>query len=128
MRARVARRGRRLLSRAAGEDVNHEQYLHHRHTITVGATDKLGHHSWYSTTGSSLFISAPGGDTSAHKHNWAVAAPGGGCKERGQGTSYACPVVSGVVALMLEVRPELTYRDVQGVLAASAQPCGARTA
>ena len=33
---------------------------------------------------------------------------------------YACPVVSGVAALMLEARPELTWRDVQGVLAATA--------
>ncbi|EOD26599.1 hypothetical protein EMIHUDRAFT_205709 [Emiliania huxleyi CCMP1516] len=46
-----------------------------------------------------------------------VAANGGGCAAQGQGTSYACPVASGVVALMLEAAPQLTYRDVQGILA-----------
>ena len=105
-----------------GEDVNQENFLQTRYTMTVGATNKLGRHAYYSTTGSSLFISAPGGDTSAHANNWHVArnsAGGGGCTEQDQGTSYACPVVSGVVALILEARPLLTYRDVQGILAAT---------
>jgi kexin len=102
-----------------GEDVNMEQYLHSRFTITVGATDKLGLHSYYSTTGSSLFISAPGGDATQHSNSWHVAATGGGCAEQGQGTSYACPVVSGVVALMLQANPQLGWRDVHGILAAT---------
>eukprot|EP00900_Chrysochromulina_parva_P018233 jgi/Chrpa1/26410/Chrysochromulina_OHIO_Genome00008668-RA len=38
-----------------GNNVNFEIYMHSRFTITVGATDKLGLHSYYSTTGSSLF-------------------------------------------------------------------------
>ena len=33
---------------------------------------------------------------------------------------YAAPVVSGVVALMLEANRNLTWRDVQGVLATTA--------
>ena len=102
-----------------GEDVNMEIYSHSRFTITVGATDKLGLHASYSMTGSSLFITAPGGDESQHSNNWYVAAAGGGCAEQGQGTSYACPVVSGVVALMLEANPLLGWRDVQGILAAT---------
>ena len=104
---------------AGGMNVNFEIYLHSRFTITVGATDKLGLHSYYSTTGSSLFISAPGGDATQHSNSWHVAATGGGCAEQGQGTSYACPVVSGVVALMLQANPLLGWRDVQGILAAT---------
>lgn len=37
--------------------------------------------------------------------------------DRMNGTSAAGPVVSGVVALMLEARPELTWRDVKYILA-----------
>jgi hypothetical protein len=37
------------------------------------------------------------------------------------GTSFAAPVVSGVVALVLQVNPELTWRDVQGILASTSQ-------
>ena len=104
---------------AEGNNVNFEIYMHSRFTITVGATDKLGLHSYYSATGSSLFITAPGGDETQHSNNWYVAKAGGGCTEQGQGTSYACPVVSGVVALMLEANPLLGWRDVQGILAAT---------
>lgn len=32
------------------------------------------------------------------------------------GTSAAAPVVSGVIALMLQAKPELTWRDVQYIL------------
>jgi len=37
------------------------------------------------------------------------------------GTSAAAPMVSGVVALMLEANPNLTYRDVQYILATTAR-------
>ena len=104
-----------------GEVVNHLDYKQHRWTISVGGVDKRGLHTWYSTPGSSLFVCAPGGDQIAHQHNWAVASPDGGCKEHTAGTSYAAPVVSGVVALILQVNPALTYRDVQGVIASTTQ-------
>ena len=38
------------------------------------------------------------------------------------GTSSATPVVSGVVALMLEANPDLSWRDVKHILAQSARP------
>ncbi len=38
------------------------------------------------------------------------------------GTSAAAPMVSGVVALMLEVNPDLTARDVKYILARTARP------
>jgi subtilisin-like proprotein convertase family protein len=37
------------------------------------------------------------------------------------GTSFSTPVVSGVIALMLEVNPDLGWRDVQGILALTAR-------
>ena len=39
---------------------------------------------------------------------------------RFNGTSAATPMVSGVIALMLEANPNLTYRDVQEILVRSA--------
>jgi subtilisin family serine protease len=40
---------------------------------------------------------------------------------RFNGTSAAAPIVSGVIALMLEANPNLTYRDVQEILVRSAR-------
>jgi subtilisin family serine protease len=40
---------------------------------------------------------------------------------RFSGTSAAAPVVSGVIALMLEANPNLTYRDVQHIMVRSAR-------
>ncbi|CAH0279488.1 S8 family serine peptidase [Roseomonas sp. CECT 9278] len=47
-----------------------------------------------------------------------------GYTERFGGTSAAAPIVSGVVALMLEANPGLGWRDVQDILAASATLTG----
>ena len=40
---------------------------------------------------------------------------------RGTGTSFAAPIVSGVAALMLDANPNLGWRDVQNIIAASAR-------
>ena len=101
---------------AAGEDTNFEGFLNSRFTISVGAVGKDGLHSSYSTPGAALFLTAPGGDLESST-NHITAKPGGGCHNAGAGTSFACPVVSGVVALMLEANPTLGWRDVQGILA-----------
>lgn len=62
---------------------------------------------------------APGGDLGPLT-NLVVASPGGGCGQISGGTSFSAPVVSGVVALMLEVNSELGWRDVQAILAETA--------
>ena len=91
-----------------------------RLVITVGSVGKDGLHASYSTPGASLFVTGPGGD---HENvsNHMTANIGGGCRDAGVGTSFACPVVSGVVALILQANPEVTWRDVQGILATTSQ-------
>lgn len=112
-----------------GADTNFSGLRNSRYTITVGAVDKDGNHASYSTGGSALFVVAPGGDRD-HYTNSVVAlqASDGKCTAIGPGTSFAVPTVSGVIALMLEARPDLTWRDVQGVIASSsAHPNGSST-
>ncbi|KAL3907575.1 MAG: hypothetical protein SGILL_008817, partial [Bacillariaceae sp.] len=67
-----------------------------------------------------LFVSAPGGDLEAISNHMA-ASLNGGCMGTAPGTSFASPVMSAVVALMLEANPLLTWRDVQGILATTSQ-------
>lgn len=112
--------------------------------IVVGATNAIGRKSSYSTPGSNLWVSAPGGeygtsspamistdlqgcnagmsfrniaypnlfDFGNHAHN-----PVCDYTNRMNGTSAAAPVVSGVIALMLEANPNLKWRDVKHILA-----------
>jgi len=103
-----------------GGSTNGQKYVLTRYTISVGAVDKGVAHSSYSNPGSSLFVTGPGGDLK-HLSNLHVAKVGGGCHDIGPGTSFSAPVVGGVVALLLQARPELTWRDVQGILASTSQ-------
>lgn len=103
-----------------GADTNFEGWLNTRFTIAVGAVGKRGIHASYSTSGAALFVSAPGGDLE-YLRGFLVAKPGGGCKDAGIGTSFAVPIVTGVVALLLEVNSNLGWRDVQGILASTSQ-------
>jgi subtilisin-like proprotein convertase family protein len=109
-----------------------------RTSITVGAINDAGGSSSYSNYGANLLVSAPSNDGffssfgikttdltgaagyTAGDYTGADAGTGFG------GTSAAAPMVSGVIALMLEAAPGLGWRDVQNILAYSATHTGAR--
>ena len=101
-----------------GDDVNFHNLANSRMTIAVGATDSTGQAAFFSTPGTSLLLSAPGMGilTASGTGSGAVGAA------QVSGTSFAAPLVTGTVALMLEVNPNLGYRDVQEILALSSRP------
>lgn len=96
--------------------------------IMVAATDPMGARAAYSNYGPRVTISAPGGSDGALKDqiittsNMGTKAPGADLYVYGNGTSYAAPHVSGVVALMLEANPFLTSDAVESRLRQSARP------
>lgn len=105
--------------------VDYDPYASSRYTIAVGAIDNADHRSIYSETGSSLLVCAQSDrdlNTTADAGIWTTSAPSNYTGTFG-GTSAAAPLASGVVALMLQARPELTWRDVQHVLVHSARQC-----
>ncbi len=116
--------------------------------IVVGALNAKGEKSSYSSTGSSLWISAFGGEygmdepaiittdqqTCNFGYSRKVLASATdfqkGLNELNErcdytqtfnGTSSAAPMITGVVALMLEVNPDLSARDVKHILASTAR-------
>jgi kexin len=103
-----------------GEDTNFEGFLNTRFTISVGAVGKDGKHSSYSTPGAAMVVVAPGGD-SENLTNFLTANAEGGCHDAGVGTSFSTPIVAGVLALVLEANPNLSWRDVQGILASTSR-------
>ena len=102
----------------------------HHGVVTVCALDEHGRKSWYSEQGANLWLCAPGdkavraGNTATDHLNsrrWGLPSPDVGHQYTNfNGTSSAAPHVSGVVALMRGVRPDLTWRDVKLILAATA--------
>lgn len=111
--------------------------------INVGALAATGKRASYSSAGSDLWVSAPAGeyvgqffpmtittdqfgndrgyDHFSGLEDVHAAIPHGDYTTDFAGTSSAAPHVSGVVALMLEREPDLTWRDVKHVLANTAR-------
>lgn len=77
----------------------------------------------FSNPGASLLVAAPGSHvlSTSVKLEAERGAAVGSAYSATQGTSFAAPIVSGVVALMLQANPRLGYRDVQQILALSAR-------
>ncbi len=112
-------------------NVNYNALANSRYTIAVGAVDHNGVHSPYSNPGASLLVSAyANGDDEGLTTTDLIGNSGYNYSplsvldtdytEGFSGTSASAPVVSGVVALMLEANPNLTWRDVQHILVETA--------
>jgi Ca2+-binding RTX toxin-like protein len=116
--------------REKGGNTNYSNVSNTRSSIVVGAinaTTDLGALQFggkpFSSPGASILVSAPGSNVTStsrlvQNDNGSTF---GGDTSVSQGTSFAAPIVSGIVALMLEANPELGYRDVQQILAISAR-------
>ncbi|MEP3180391.1 MAG: S8 family serine peptidase, partial [Lentilitoribacter sp.] len=102
------------------ENANKSFFNANKYTITVAATNRDGDVDQLSTGGSSVFIAAPSGVYTLDS----TGEDGFSSQDfvtNFSGTSAASAIVSSVVGLILEANPELGYRDVQKILALSAE-------
>ncbi|MCP4172988.1 MAG: S8 family serine peptidase [Fuerstiella sp.] len=107
------------------DNVNYDPYANSRHTIAVGALTNSGVRASYSDPGASLVVVAhSNGGTLGITTTDLTGNPGYSTTNYASdfgGTSSATPLVSGVIALMLEANPILSYRDVTDILATTAE-------
>lgn len=93
-----------------------------RYTVTVAALDQYGQVTNYSSYGAHVLVSAPAGsittDLLGNKTGYDGLLSGDYTNKFG-GTSAAGPVTAGVIGLLLDVAPELGWRDIQDILAYS---------
>lgn len=109
----------------------------HPDIIAVGATTSEDDIAPYSNRSKNLSVVAPGGFENAIKMVTADVgelangiAAGKGPKSipyyrmNAAGTSFACPIVAGVAALILEANPSLTAKEVKTILQDTANKIG----
>ena len=108
-----------------GDDANLDEYANHYGVTAVCAVNIDDTRSEFSETGANLWVCAPSDNDAdqrglSDQRGLMTTAPSGYEPDFG-GTSGAAPVVSGVIALMRAANPELTWRDVKLILAATAR-------
>lgn len=116
--------------RQNGGNTNTSALSANRAVITTGAINAKSDLSAlvigqapFSNPGASILISAPGSNI-ASTSRILMGDDGtifGDSTSVSQGTSFATPIISGVVALMLEANPNLGWRDIQSILAITAK-------
>jgi kexin len=121
----------------ADDDSNRDGYANHPGVLAVGAVDHRGRPPAYAESGVNVLVSAPSmsllrrAEGSAEIWTTDLTGPrglSGGSLAQGAdyaafavGTSASAPMVSGVVALMLQANPALSWRDVRWLLARTAR-------
>jgi serine protease len=102
--------------------------------VSVAALNREGGPAYYTNSGQSVKIAAPGGQQFAEgdpngvlsilnsSTTSPIASPGGDTYGYYQGTSQATPHVTGVVSLMLSLNPTLTPTKIVQLLQASVRP------
>jgi len=114
-------------------DINDESEL--ASVIGVGSSDEHNDIASYSNFGKNIDLLAPGGDTDHNMGILGVDDSGsfGNYYQKGlvndnysfvNGTSFSAPIVTGVVALMVSVNPNLTPDEIRYILIQTADKIG----
>jgi proprotein convertase subtilisin/kexin type 2 len=101
------------------ENSNFDGYVNRRGQVTVCATNINGTQPSFGERGANILVCAPGGGSASA--GLSTTAVRGTYSNDFIGTSAATPVVAGVATLMLAANPNLTWRDVPLILAATAR-------
>jgi kexin len=117
------------------DDSNFDGQANSRYVLAIGGVSDDGTRAAYSEPGANVLVCTPSGDRNTHYLTTTdvTGAPGynngrtagepsnANYTQTFDGTSASTPNASGVVALLLQTNPALTWRDVRRVLAVTAR-------
>lgn len=106
---------------ARGDDCNCDGYTASIYTLSVSSASQRGAATWYGEACPSTLTAAYSSGAYTDQ-KIATTDTGGGCTVSHTGTSAAAPLAAGIVALVLEAAPTLTWRDVQYVTLLGSYP------
>ncbi|TVY56983.1 Protease KEX1 [Lachnellula cervina] len=105
---------------AAEDNCNFDGYTNSIYSITVGAIDRKGNHPYYSEHCSAQLVVTYSSGSGDAIHTTDVGT--NECYSGHGGTSAAAPLAAGIFALVLSIRPDLTWRDMQYIVMETALP------
>ena len=104
-----------------GDNSNLEEYSNYYAITPVCAVNDDGIRSYYSEEGANLWVCAPSNDLRPSHQGIVTIENSDRYRYTFGGTSASTPIVSGVAALMRQVNPEVTWRDLKLILANTAR-------
>ena len=107
-----------------GDDSNLDEHVNEYGVTAACSVNRQGTRAGYSEMGANLWVCAPSNDWNAYLGGVRGILTTENSDRYYQGfggTSAATPIVAGVAALTRDANPDLTWRDVKVILAASAQ-------
>jgi len=102
------------------DNCNFDGYTNSIYSITVGAVDREGKHPFYSEKCSAGLVVTYSSGSGDSIHTTDVGQ--NNCATNHGGTSAAAPLAAGIFALVLQVRPDLSWRDMQYLAMDTAVP------
>ncbi|KAK2844163.1 hypothetical protein Q5P01_010822 [Channa striata] len=97
-------------------------YVNSIYSIAIGAVTQTGKPAYFGEPCPGVMaVTLTGVSVGGSLPLVTVTSVGDGCVTQFPGTSSAAPIAAGILALVLEVNPELTWRDVQHLIARTAK-------
>ncbi|XP_074510981.1 furin-like protease kpc-1 [Sebastes fasciatus] len=97
-------------------------YVNSIYNIAIGAVSQTGKPAYFGEPCPGVMaVTLTGAGVGGSLPLVTVTTIGDGCVTHFPGTSSAAPIAAGILALTLEVNPELTWRDVQHLIAKTAK-------
>lgn len=98
------------------DNCNCDGYVSSIYTISIGSANQYGQRTYYSETCASTIASTYSSGNNNQEQKISTTHLRNECTTEHSGTSASAPLAAGIVALVLEANPNMTWRDVQHLI------------